>query len=715
MPSFFKQKALKQKTYKRNVTSMLGLVTSALFLSACGASNSDNTVDNITAAPVVDVAPTVIRGVFNSDDELPSYSLPSSALPAWPLPTVEVDEVPSVNELRTLNVTLQASQQVGDTDLDVSTSLTAVAVMTLNETTGDINVTLSFDNIADSDAVTMVHIHSGFAGENGPVLAGLNPVSGKATMFSLNTNIDRLANKKGNTLEAFLDGGWYINLHTTSNPNGHLRGQIFTNDISVTRTRLQGDQQNPAIINADGVSGVGYVTVNMDEAEIVANVLVQGFVPFLDAPIGPVHLHHGFAGENGGVFLPLMAVEGSDTIFRATERDATDTINFERIAKGGAYINVHSAENSSGEIRGQVVPKGVSVARTVLEGQQQNPAIKNAEGVAGVGYVTVKPESKSIVAHVSVQGFMPFLDAPVGPVHLHSGFAGANGPVFLPVFAVGDSQTQFSSTELDAIETIDFNQIAKGGTYINVHSAKNGAGEIRGQVLMHNMAVVRSELQTKQAVPTVITPSSEAVSGVGYLTFNRMDASISPVANVTLSGFEASMVHVHRAGVAGETGPVHIGLSDISPADAPGTVFSANESDIFSLSGLLSGVYYFNAHSEANPAGEIRGQILTNDIRVFQTMLNSEKTLPSAHITQATAISFITVNLNTEMFNINVQARNFEPSPAFVSLNIAGDRNTVFAELADQSDGFFNGVGQVSHLQGLLTGGYSIQASEIAP
>jgi carbon monoxide dehydrogenase subunit G len=703
----------------RKTLKLAGLVTGAIALNACSDSNSDSQVQ----APIAEPTPASIRGVYAAPSatgalrtgQLPSSSLPASSLPAMALPTEELDETPSVSELRTLSVLLEAQQQVGNVPTTTNPALTALAVLKVNELTGAINGTVTVDNISSDDEVTMVHIHSGFAGENGPVLAGFNKISENPTVFAINTEIDALASLPGNDLETFLDGGWYINLHTNSNPSGHLRGQVFTQEISVSRTKLQGQQENPAITNAEGVSGVGYVTVNPDESEIVANVSVEGFVPFLDAAIGPVHLHNGFAGQNGGVFLPLFPVDGSETSFRGTETDIIDSIDFARIAQGGTYINVHSAENGSGEVRGQIVPKGVTVARTELQGQQENPAVVNASGVSGVGYLTINPSAETLVAKVSVEGFVPFLNAPIGPVHLHSGFAGTNGPVLLPLFPVGDSETSFSSTEADAIADIDFEQIAKGGTYINVHSAANGSGEVRGQVLTNQVAVVRSELQTQQTVPAVTTPSSQNVGGVGYLTFDKQDPSFTPVANVTVSGFESSAVHVHRGGVAGVAGPVQIALTDVSPSDAPGTVFSATAGEIFSLQGLLNGVYYFNAHSAANPAGEIRGQILTNDLVAFKTQLTGAQVLPEANPSQATGISYITVNLNTETFNANLQVENFDPAPAFVSVNVAGDTNRVFTELADRDNGFFSTSGQVNSLQGLLNGGYSIQANEQAP
>ena len=960
------------------VSRLAGVITAILLLNACDSNDNNDEVIIEPDNAAIPAQPEITRGVLNQAlisgelpaGSLPAASLPAASLPAVSLPTFELEESPSIVELRTLSVTMQASQEVGAEIVEGDSVLTAIGNITVNENTGAIIGTVVASNIATDDAVTMVHIHSGFAGENGPVLIGFTVDSNDPTVYSLNANISDLADFTGNDLETFLDGGWYLNLHTTSNPSGHVRGQIFTNDVDVARTELQGQQENPAIINADGISGIGYVTLNPSENEIVANVRVEGFTPFLDAPIGPVHLHtafagengavflplnpvdgsdtiyrateadaivdtidfaliadggtyinvhsaenaggelrgqivpqgidvtrselqgqqenpaiinadgisgvgyvtinaadqaivgnvtvegfvpfldapigpvhlhngfagengavflplfavsgsdvsfrgtevdatetidfsrisqggtyinvhsaenaggeirgqvvprnvdvartelqgqqensavinaegvsgvgyvttipeqdeivanvtvegftpfldadigpvhlhNGFAGENGGVFLPLRPVEGSSTVFRATSLDSIDTIDFERIADGGTYINVHSAENGSGEVRGQVVPQGVDVSRTELQGQQENPVIVNAEGVSGVGYVTVNELDESIVGNVTVAGFVPFLDAPIGPVHLHNGFAGENGAVFLPLFPVDDSETVFSGTELDAIDTIDFDRIASGGTYINVHSAENGGGEIRGQVLTNNIDVIRSELQTEQEVPAIVTAISDDVSGIGYITFDNQNSAFTPVANVTVSGFDATDVHVHRGGVAGVAGPVQISLTDVSPSDAPGTVFTSNDGAIFSLNGFLNGAYYFNAHSVVNPAGEIRGQILNDNVSAFRAEVDSSQVLSESASTTSTGVGFITVNLSTEGFNANFQAFDFEPDS--VSLNVVGDNNNFFRALTNQENGFFSAQDQVFNLQGLLNGAYSIQTEETAP
>ena len=84
------------------------------------------------------------------------------------------------------------------------------------------------------------HIHSGKQGENGPPIAGLfNPsmsgpptgaVNGllkKGTLTSSDLS-GSLAGKQISDLVNMIEsGGAYVNVHTSKNQNGEIRGQIY--------------------------------------------------------------------------------------------------------------------------------------------------------------------------------------------------------------------------------------------------------------------------------------------------------------------------------------------------------------------------------------------------------------------------------------------------------------------------------------------------------
>lgn len=693
-------------------------------LSACGGGSGGNSSPanispaintNTPEAPVGQAQEeaeelAVIRGVIDEtlpsaalpSASLPSLSLPSTILPSISLPSFELDEIPSQIELRTLKVVLEASQEVSDEPLAPGNEdLFATAIVEVNETTGEIKATVKAENLDVSDTITMVHIHSAFAGENGGILAGFASTA-DPLVFELTTNIASLADIPGNDLETFLDGGWYINLHTASNPAGQLRGQMFTDEIDVVRLEMEGQQENPAVINAPGISGITYATINVPEEELVLNTSVEGFVPFLDAPVGPVHLHAGFAGENGPVILPLQPVNGSETVFRGTEADAIDTLDFDQIALGGYYMNVHSAANPSGEIRGQVVPANIEAIRMELQGQQENPPVENELGVAGIAYATFDPYQERIVINASVEGFVPFLDAPVGPVHLHAGFAGENGPVILPLQPVDGSETVFRGTELDAIDVLDFEQLAQGGHYLNIHSAANPSGELRGQVVPLGVDAVRMELEGQQENPPV--QNEPGISGIAYATFDKFKERI--VLNTTVEGFVPFLdapvgpVHLH-AGFAGENGPV---ILPLQPVDGSDTVYRGTEADAIAeldFEQLVQGGHYINVHSAANASGELRGQVVPLGVDAVRSELQGQQENPAViNEPGISGITYTTFNAVKEQIVVNTTVEGFIPflnapvGPVHLHAGFAGENGPVILPLqpVDGSDTVFRGT-----------------------
>lgn len=124
-----------------------------------------------------------------------------------------------------------------------------------------------------------------------------------------------------------------------------------------------------------------------------------------------------------------------------------------------------------------------------LTGAGENPAINT--GAFGSATVTVDVPTRTVTYRVDVYN----LPSGVSAAHIHAGAIGTNGPVIVnfapPTTASNDfgfsgtvRDTEFvmrpdqgiRSSE-DAIQTI-----LGGNSYVNVHSAVNAAGEIRGQL-----------------------------------------------------------------------------------------------------------------------------------------------------------------------------------------------------------------------------------------
>jgi hypothetical protein len=99
--------------------------------------------------------------------------------------------------------------------------------------------------------------------------------------------------------------------------------------------------------------GKGTASVNVDSGTKQASWRVE--YSGLSGPAGAAHIHCGAAaGANAGVAVPLGAapnlaspITGSGTMTDAQMADLT---------AGKCYINIHTAKNKGGEVRGQLAP-----------------------------------------------------------------------------------------------------------------------------------------------------------------------------------------------------------------------------------------------------------------------------------------------------------------------------------------------------------------------
>jgi hypothetical protein len=94
-------------------------------------------------------------------------------------------------------------------------------------------------DLTKMNSVMGAHIHSGKQGQNGPVIAGLfNPsMSGpptgtingqlkKGTLTSADLSGPLAGKQISDLVNMIKSGGAYVNVHTTQNQNGEVRGQI---------------------------------------------------------------------------------------------------------------------------------------------------------------------------------------------------------------------------------------------------------------------------------------------------------------------------------------------------------------------------------------------------------------------------------------------------------------------------------------------------------
>ena len=109
--------------------------------------------------------------------------------------------------------------------------------------------------------------------------------------------------------------------------------------------------------------------------------------------------------------------------------------------------------------------------KITLDGASEVPAVTTT--ATGNAPVDIKAD-RTETALVIVTGMTATAS------HIHEGAAGANGPVIVPFVKTGDNT--FAAAEGAKLTEAQYESYKAGKLYVNVHSAKNPGGEIRGQL-----------------------------------------------------------------------------------------------------------------------------------------------------------------------------------------------------------------------------------------
>ena len=206
------------------------------------------------------------------------------------------------------------------------------------------------------ETIGPVHIHQGLPGTNGAVVKILTPTlkhSGKFGFFKKCENTFDLTLEEKEMLKA---GNWYVNIHTENYPDGELRSQLVQKESEQFLVVLSGDNEVPPVVT----EGSGTVLATLNNNKLV----LGGSFHNLSSPLFPVgessaHIHKGKAGKNGSVVFNLTVVPDEDNlggVFNRIDNEFCLTCKqVQALCKECYYINIHTEENESGELRGQLV------------------------------------------------------------------------------------------------------------------------------------------------------------------------------------------------------------------------------------------------------------------------------------------------------------------------------------------------------------------------
>jgi hypothetical protein len=177
-------------------------------------------------------------------------------------------------------------------------------------------------------------------------------------------------------------------------------GQTFTADLS-------GANEVPPV----DTDASGAVEAELDGLELALTGSFDDLESDYNAEIGS-HIHTGAADANGPVIIPLVPTldadnrggtyEAADNTFTLTQEQADD------LAAGLLYVNIHSVDNPSGEIRGQLL-EAAGGARVQVIHNAADPSL----GVVDV-YIEELDADEPTLDDFAFRTATPYLDLPAG-------------------------------------------------------------------------------------------------------------------------------------------------------------------------------------------------------------------------------------------------------------------------------------------------------------
>jgi len=203
---------------------------------------------------------------------------------------------------------------------------------------------ITVNDLFGGDNLTAAHIHSGDPVSTGAPVITL--VDGSSISFQGNQAIGSIQLTQ-TEVTALLGADIYVNVHSTENPAGLLRGQLDKVVSEAYNVMLSPSNEIPAITDR---TDSGMAIFRVVGEEVYYKVTVSD-LEATDA-ITAGHIHEGEATENGTVFQNLEITDAAQ--LGVTKTMTLDENKLAKLKEDPLYVNIHSTDHASGLMRGQI-------------------------------------------------------------------------------------------------------------------------------------------------------------------------------------------------------------------------------------------------------------------------------------------------------------------------------------------------------------------------
>lgn len=256
----------------------------------------------------------------------------------------------------------------------ISTSAMGEAMLNMTPA-GDgmvnVNYWIEVTNIV---SITAAHFHSGMAGANGPVSYWL--YSGGNTFGPGKPLSGTLQMSKADAL-MMVNHGMYINVHTSANPSGEIRGQIIE------------ESMNASLASSNEVSPPA--TVAWGNALFTYEPSTRNLTYRLDVnsatTAAAAYIRDGAEGVDGPALYDLMMggkeLKPGTSLLGEVTLSAADEV---KLLNGQLYVSVQTADAPSGAMRGQI---STLKSKTDMNGTAYMPLASRMSGLKTVWAMTM--------------------------------------------------------------------------------------------------------------------------------------------------------------------------------------------------------------------------------------------------------------------------------------------------------------------------------------
>lgn len=404
----------------------------------------------------------------------------------------------------------------------------------------------------------------------------------------------------------------------------HLRPHLLLT------AHLTGDQQNPAVVTtAQGVAGF---TLNQTRDTLFVQAAFSG----LSGAITGAHVHDGAMGASGPIITSLVPMlNGNRLSGFLTGADITPA-KLAKYLRGLYYINIHTAANPGGEIRGQIRLESETGLVANLTGSQQVPAVMTS--ATGLGVFILSQSQDKLKFRVVYAG----LSGPVTGAHFHMGVPGGTGPVVVSLLTYVSGNV----LEGEIVPTAAFlTSLTQGQIYINIHTTANPGGEIRGQVYTDTRNVAHeARLDGNQVVPVGAYPSAGKAIAIGRLSAT-LDSMTVIVAHDGLSGAPTG-VALYNAPAGQSNTAANLVTTSMIMGGSTGNIVTLQLAGLTPavVNAFLRGDINVVLNTAASPTGEIRGQLIRLAREGYTIALNGAQQRPTPVNTTGYGVGVVSID-----------------------------------------------------------------------